>query len=117
MVGFIHQSSGLIEKDENFEYCVTSGSEEYEVQRLEDLLQGHEQSSEDVIPVLLSSSTTLRLSRQVIMTRSDNCHILVFRSVLLCFVCVCHCLITIVTCIVFGSVLLCFVCVIVSSPL
>ena len=79
------------------------------MQRLEDLLQGHEQSSEDVIPVLLSSSTTLRLSRQVIMTRSDNCHILVFRSVLLCFVF--HCLVTIVTCIVFRSVLLCFVCV------
>ena len=65
--------------------CDTSGSEEFEVQRLEDLLQGHEQSSEDVIPVSLSSSTTLRLSRQVIMTRSDNCHILIFRLVPVAF--------------------------------
>ena len=51
------------------------------MQRLEDLLEGQQLPAEDVIPVALSPSTTLRLYRQVVMTRSDHCHILVFRSV------------------------------------
>ncbi|KAK7105135.1 hypothetical protein V1264_019737 [Littorina saxatilis] len=56
------------------------GSEEFEVQRLEDLLDRVvEQSSDDVIPVSLSSTVTLRLARRVVMTRSDNCRILVFK--------------------------------------
>ncbi|XP_076441708.1 uncharacterized protein LOC143280864 isoform X2 [Babylonia areolata] len=55
------------------------GSEESEAQRLKDFLDLPEQLNEDVISVVLSSSVMLRLSRQVVMLGSDNCHILVFQ--------------------------------------
>lgn len=55
------------------------GSEGFEVQRLEALLEGREQSEDDVIPVHLSSATTLRLARSVLMTHSENCFIFVFK--------------------------------------
>ncbi|XP_076463467.1 uncharacterized protein LOC143295732 [Babylonia areolata] len=55
------------------------GSEEFEVQRLEGLLEGREQSEDDVIPVALSPSTTLRLARPVLMTSPHPCVIFVFK--------------------------------------
>lgn len=58
------------------------GSLQYEEHRLEDFLDRPSQLDEDVIPVVLSPYTTLRLSRRVLMSGTDSCHILIFQHML-----------------------------------
>lgn len=56
------------------------GSVELEGQRLESFLETPDEvSDDDVIPVEISTSSTVRLSRQLVMTGNDKCDIYVFK--------------------------------------
>jgi hypothetical protein len=61
---------------------VVPGSLEFEGQRLEAFLDSPEAVLEDdIIALEVSTSVTLRLSRQILMTGGDTCKIFIFRSV------------------------------------
>lgn len=55
-----------------------TGSQEYEEQRLKDFLGLPKLQEDDIISVSLSSAATLPLFRQILMSGTEQCNILVF---------------------------------------